>query len=140
MFDITSQAVADTAAIHLKGTDGDPLFDQDGNPIRVVVYGPSSKQFGALEARQTARAIKRVNDNDGKAAVLPPEQRTAELAEDLAAITVSFENFSYPPAADKQGQELYQAFYADPKLGYMAQQVLKAVQNWGNFKPGSAGN
>lgn len=139
MLDITSQAVVDTAPIHLKGADGEHLFDTKGNPVRIVIYGPGSKPFAAIEARQTARAVKRMQDNDGKVSVAPPEQRTKEQAEDLAAITVAFENFTYPPAGDKQGQDLFEAFYADPKLGYMAQQVLKAVQNWGNFKPGSAG-
>lgn len=140
MFDISTQAVVDTAPIHLKGAAGDPLFDANGNPIRIVVYGPGTKQFSAIEARQTARAVQRVNANDGKSSVIPPEQRTAEVAEDLAAITVGFENFNYPPAGDKTGFELFQAFYADPKLGYMVNQVLKAVQDWGNFKPGSAGS
>src|SRR3546814_17007062 len=75
-------------------------------------------------------------DNDGKPTVAAPEQRITEQAEDLAAITSEFRHFTYPPAEGKQGQELFQAFYADPKLGYMAQQVLKAVRDWGNFKPG----
>src|SRR3546814_15147300 len=79
-------------------------------------------------------------DNDGKPTVAAPEQRITEQAEDLAAITSEFRHFTYPPAEGKQGQELFQAFYADPKLGYMAQQVLKAVRDWGNFKPGSAGS
>lgn len=140
MFDITTQAVADTAPVHLKGADGEHLYDASGNPVRIVIYGPGSKQFAVIEAKQTARAVKRMADNDGKVAVAPPEQRAAEQAEDLAAITVAFENFAYPPAADKQGQELFQAFYADPKLGFMVQQVLKAVRDWGNFKPGLSGN
>lgn len=140
MFDITSQAVADTAPIHLKGPDGEHLFDADQKPVRIVVYGPGSRQFAAIEAKQTARAVKRMQDNDGKVAVAPPEQRDAEQAEDLAAITVAFENFTYPPAGDKQGQELFQALYADRRLGYITEQVLKALRNWGNFRAGSTGS
>ncbi|PTQ12960.1 hypothetical protein CLG96_02115 [Sphingomonas oleivorans] len=139
MLDITTQAVADTAAIHLKGADGEYLYS-NGKPVRIVVFGPGSTQFSAVEARQTNRAVKRMQDNDGKVSVAPPEQRAAEQAEDLAAITVAFENFTYPPAEGKPGQELFRAFYADAKLGFMAQQVLKALRDWGNFKPGSAGN
>lgn len=137
--DITSQSVADTAAIHLKNADGEFLYS-GGNPdkpVRVVVYGPSSKQYSAVEARQTARVLKRREDNDGKPALPTPEQRITEQAEDLAAITVAFENFTYPPAGDKQGYDLFFAFYADQKLGFMHNQVLKAVQNWGNFKSDS---
>ncbi|HEY9581111.1 MAG TPA: hypothetical protein VIR65_14755 [Rhizorhapis sp.] len=140
MFDITSQAVVDTAPVHLKGADGEHLFDAKGNPLQIVIFGPGSRQFAAIEARQTARAVKRMADNDGKPTVAAPEQRITEQAEDLAAITSEFRHFTYPPAEGKQGQELFQAFYADPKLGYMAQQVLKAVRDWGNFKPGSAGS
>lgn len=140
MFDITTQAVADTAPIHLKDAAGDHLYAdaEKTKPVRIMVYGPGSKQFAAIEAKQTNRAVKRMQDNDGKVAVASPEQRTKEQAEDLAAITVGFENFAYPPAEGKQGAELFEAFYLDQKLGFMHQQVLKALRDWGNFKPGSA--
>lgn len=135
--DITTQAVADTAFIHLKGADGEHLYS-DGKKVGVVIYGPGSDAYAQVESRQTSRAVKRMQDNDGKVTVAPPEQRDAEQAEDLAAITVSFENFTYPPAADKQGAELFRAVYADKRLGFIARQVAKAVTDWGNFKPGSA--
>lgn len=139
--DITQQAVVDTAPIHMKGADGEYLYSggDTAKPVRIVIYSPGSKQFAAIEARQTNRAVKRMNENEGKVSVAAPEQAATERAEDLADITVAFENFTYPPAGDKQGRELFQAFYADTKLGYMAQQVVKAVKDWGNFKPGSAG-
>lgn len=140
--DITTQSVTPTAPIHLKGADGELLYSNGdtSKPVRVIVYGPGSDQFAAIEAKQTSRVLKRMADNDGKPSAVAPEVRIRERAEDLAAVTVGFENFSYPPAGDKQGADLFQAFYADPKLGYMAQQVMKSVQDWGNFKPGSAGN
>ncbi len=140
--DITSQRVTDTAAIHLKGADGELLYsDGDLNkPCRIIIYGPGSHQFAAIEARQTSRAVKRMQDNDGKVSAVPPEERRMERAQDLAAVTLAFENFTYPPAGDAAGAELFQAFYADPKLGYMTQQVLKEVQDWGKFKPASSGN
>lgn len=140
--DIVTQAVTNTAAIHIKGADGTHLYSggDTEKPVKIVIYGPGSKQYAAIEARQTNRAVKRMQDNDGKVSVAPPEQRIAEQAEDLADITVSFENLTYSPAADKQGKELYQALYADPALGFIPQQITKAVKDWGNFKPGSAGS
>src|SRR3546814_4089164 len=75
MFDITSQAVVDTAPVHLKGADGEHLFDAKGNPLQIVIFGPGSRQFAAIEARQTARAVKRMADNDGKRS----EEHTSEL-------------------------------------------------------------
>lgn len=140
MFDITTQAVSDTTPIHIKGANGEHLYTPDRKPVRIVIYGPGSNQYAAIEARQTNRAVKRMQDNDGKVSIASPEQRSAEQAEDLAELTVSFENLGYPPAKDKQGKELFQALYADPKLGFIPQQLLKAVRDWGNFKPGSSGN
>lgn len=135
--DITTQSVIDTAAIHIKGADGEHLYDAKGKPCRIVIYGPGSKQYAALDARQTNRAVKRMQDNDNKVTVPSAEQRVIELAEDLASITAAFENFTYPPAGDKQGQELFEMLYADQKLGYIAKQIVKACADWGNFKPGS---
>ncbi|SEQ60549.1 hypothetical protein [Sphingobium sp. YR768] len=140
MFDITSQAAIDTTAVHLKGRDGEFLYTTDGKPVQIVIYGPSSKQFSVIEARQTNRVLKRMNDNDGKHTAVAPEQRAAEQAEDLAELTVSFENLAYPPAGTLKGKELFQALYADSTLGFIPPQIIKAMKDWGNFKPGSTGN
>ncbi|MCW2395891.1 MULTISPECIES: hypothetical protein [unclassified Sphingobium] len=142
MLDITTQAVDETATIHIKNANGELLYAdaERTKPVQIVIYGPGSSAFGVVEARQSARAIKRMQDNDGKVTAAPYEDRVKETAEDLAAITVKFENFSYPPAEGKTGAELFAAVYADPKLGFIARQVSKFVSDWGNFKPGSAGN
>lgn len=137
MFDITSQAAADTAPIHLKGRDGEYLY-HDGQPVRIIVYGPGSKEFAAVEARQTSRALKRMQDNDGKPSAPAPEVRVAEQAEDLADLTVAFENLDYKPAAGKSGRELFKALYSDTRLGFIPPQIMKAVKDWAVFKAGSA--
>lgn len=105
MFDISTQAVQDTATIHIKNAAGEPLYaDPDRTkPVQIVIYGPGSKAFGAVEARQSARALKRMQDNDGKITAATSEERIKETAEDLAAITVRFENFVYPPAGEATG-------------------------------------
>jgi hypothetical protein len=138
MFDITTQAVADTAPIHIKGADGSHLY-LDGKPVRIILYSPGSSTFAEVEDRQTARAVKRMQDNDGKVSVPPLEVRDAEQAEDLATLTAGFENLGYPPAGEKQGKELYRALYADKKLGFIVTQVQKALRDWGNFKAASTG-
>ncbi len=140
MFDITTEAVADTATIHVKNAQGELLYaDADRTkPVQIVVFGPGSKAYGLVEARQSTRAVKRMQDNDGKITVAPLEERIRETAEDLAALTVRFENFSYPPAGKTEGAELFAAVYADQKIGFIAKQVSKYLADWGNFKAGSA--
>lgn len=140
MFDITTQAVTDTAVIHVKNAAGEPLYAdaERTKPVQIVIYGPGSKAFGTVEARQSSRALKRMADNDGKITAATAEERQKETAEDLAAITVRFENFAYPPAGDAQGSPLFEAVYSDQKLGFIARQVTKYVADWGNFQAGSA--
>lgn len=143
MFDILSQAVVETATIHVKNAAGEPLY-ADGaerkKPVLIHVHSPGSKAYGAVEARQSARALKRMSDNDGRVTAPTAEERIAETAEDLAALTIRFENFSYSAGGDAEGPALFEAVYRDQRLGFIARQVTKHLSDWGNFKPGSAAN
>lgn len=134
--DASTLKVADTAAIHLKGATGEPLY-HDGKPVRIIVHSPGTKAFGAVEARQTARSLKRMNENEGKITAPTSEERVTEVAEDLAALTIAVENLTY---GDLTGTALSEAIYRDPALGYITRQVAKFLADWGNFKPGSPGN
>jgi hypothetical protein len=138
MLDISTLAVADTAPIHLKGPDGNYLYS-GGKPVRIVLHSPGSPAFAEIEDRQVARHTKRMNENDGKMSTVPIEQRDNEQAEDLAALTVEFENFELPSAADKHGNEKFKALYLDRKLGFIKEQVLKALRDWGKFMQTSSG-
>lgn len=141
LLNIASLAVAATAALHVKGPTGEPLYaDEEGTlPVRIHVHGPGSRAYGIVETRQSARALKRMQDNDGKITAATPEERIAETAEDLAAITASFENFEYQGlGAPAVGADMYRAAYADPGLGFITRQVTKFVGDWGNFKAASS--
>lgn len=134
--DATSLRVASRGTIHVKNASGEPLYDGD-KPVRIIVHSPGSHAYGTTDARQTARSLKRLHDNDGKVTAPTAEERLAETAEDLASVTIAFENLSYD---DKQGQELFQAVYADPELGFITKQVNKFLADWANFRPGSVNN
>jgi hypothetical protein len=135
-------AATATAALHVKNAAGELLFADTERtlPVRIHVHGPGSKAYGVVESRQSSRALKRMQDNDGKITAATPEERVAETAEDLAAITVSFENFDYQPdgaAEPVAGEDLFRSVYADPSLGFITRQVTKFVGDWGNFSAAS---
>ncbi len=134
--DVSSLKAAATAAIHVKNAAGEPLFDGD-KPVRIIVHGPGSRAYSIVETRQTARVLKRMNENDGKMTAATADERRIETAEDLAEVTINFENLTN---GEKQGKELFEAVYGDPELGYITRQVTKHLADWGNFRPGSAGN
>lgn len=139
MFDISKIAVSETTTIHVKDAAGEPLYaDAERKlPVQIIIWGPGSDAYGVVESRQTARALKRLNENDGKVTAPTLEERRAEAAEDLAAITVKFVNFNYPPAGEAQGAPLFEAVYADKALGFIAKQVQKTVSDWSAFSKGS---
>ncbi|MEH3121079.1 MAG: hypothetical protein PGN16_03720 [Sphingomonas phyllosphaerae] len=143
--DMTTQRAAQTAPLHLRGLDGQLLYDTgaDGKPdmdkpVRIHFYSPGSKQQAAAEHRATERALKRARDNDGQPTPATPEVRRNETAEDIAAVTARFENLTYPPAGEAQGEELFKALYNDVDLGHIVNQAVRFVSSWGNFKPASA--
>lgn len=132
--DASTLKVADTAAIHVKDSAGEPLYDGD-KPVRIVLHGPGTRAYAAMDSRQTARQLKRYNDNEGKITAPTTEERRRETAEDLATVTISFENLTY---GDKVGPELFQAVYSDPALGFIVPQVQKALKDWSVFQGKSA--
>ncbi len=135
VFNIASLAIAATAALHLKNPAGEPLFADEERtlPVRIHLHGPGSQVAGVVEARQSARALKRMQDNDGKITAATREERIAETSEDLAALTAGFENFEYKPAGGLTGDALYRALYADQSLGFITKQVMRFFGDWGNF-------
>lgn len=132
--DATKLKVAATSSIHVKNPAGEPLYDGE-HPVRILVHGRGSRAYSVVETRATARSLRRMNDNDGKVTAPSAEDRRLETAEDLAELTIGFENLSY---GDKSGRDLFEAVYADPELGYIAAQVTKHLADWGNAKLASA--
>lgn len=137
--DITSEAVEETTIIHLKNAAGELMFADAGRtkPRQIEIYGPGSTAYGVNEARQNARQTKRFNDNEMQLTSQDHEERVRETANDLAAVTKRFINFTYPPAGDAQGADLFRAVYADTKLGFIAKQVQKTLRDWSAFRKGS---
>ena len=135
MLNILSLAVAATAALHLKSADGELLYGDDARtlPARIILHSPGSKAYGIVESRQTARTVKRMNENEGKLVAATSEERIAETAEDLATITIAFENFD-TGTPDLKGEALFAAVYSNPSLGFITKQVSKFLGDWGNFK------
>ena len=131
--DIASLQVDDTAPIHVKDVEGNPLYD-DGKPVRIIVFGPSSEQYARLETKQTQRQLRRLDENDGKRVALSAEERLQQAAEDLADITHNFENLT---SGGLSGRDLYLAVYGNRRLGFIANQVTAKLGDWGNFKGAS---
>jgi len=131
--DASQLLVAATGALHVKNAAGEPMYEggDRNKPVRIILHSPGSPAYATVESRQTSRALKRMNDNEGKMTAPTAEERLAEQAEDLATLTVSFE---YLSAGDKTGDELFRHYYGSQNLGYITAQVTKFLKDWGNFQ------
>jgi hypothetical protein len=136
---IASLAVVPTAFLHLKGPDGTPLYD-DCKKVGIDLFGPGSPEYAQIEERSTARTVKRMAENDNKLSHVPIEERRVEGAADLVVLTAGFRHIEHdaPDGTPLAGQALYLAVYSDPKLGWIKEQAVKFVGDWGKFSPGSA--
>jgi hypothetical protein len=137
--DITTESVEETALLHLKDANGALMYADAARtmPRQIELYGPGSTPYCVNEARQNARQTKRFNDNEMKLTSQDFEEQLRETAVDLAAVTKRFVNFTYPPAGNAQGAELFAACYSDIKLGFIVKQVQKALRDWSAFRKGS---
>ncbi len=127
-FEITSLAAKDTFTLELVNANDEPLVGEDGVPLSVTVYGPGSKAYTKAQAARTQRLMDRMARR-GKVK-LSAEEQQRENAEFLAACTVSFNGWTYQGKADAQAIE---AAYNDPSIGFIAEQVNKAINDWANF-------
>lgn len=136
MFDINSIAAVETSVLHLRNGADELLFDSDKNPVTVTVYGPGSRAYADAQAKAQNRAIERLKKK-GKLDQ-SAEEKAQEQAELLAACTVSFNNFGGAKNDGTSSQADFLKVYADPKLGFVAQQVQAHIGDWAHFTGGSA--
>ncbi|MDM0011987.1 hypothetical protein QTH87_05980 [Variovorax sp. J22P168] len=132
-------AARNTSTFQLLDGNDEPLFapDAQGNPdatkpVRVTVYGPGSKEYQRVQANAQNRLVERMRKR-GKAAP-SADERLRDQAEQLADLTVAFENLEYDGL---QGRDLALAIYGDGSLGFITEQVNKHAADWANFTKAS---
>jgi len=132
MFDIANLGVNPTSIIELENPDGEALTNDAGESISITIYGPGSKQYQVASGIRNRAILDYVRKGGKK--MKDNEQRELD-AEFLATCTVSFNGFVYK---DLTGHEMFKAAYMDTAIGFIADQVNKAVSDWSNFTKGSS--
>jgi hypothetical protein len=127
MFDISKLAAKDTAIVELDGPDGEPLENEKGERLSITVFGPGSKQFQKAQGVRNRAILDHVRKGGKK--MKDDDQRELD-AEFLASCTASFNNFVYK---DMSGYDQFKSAYSDASIGFIAEQVNKAIGDWGNF-------
>lgn len=132
MLEITSLAAKDTFELELKNANDEPLLDAEEKPVSVTVYGPGSKPFQKAQSARNQRMLDRAHKK-GRVKLNAEEQRR-ENAEFLAACTKSFNGWTYKGSSQA---DVFEAAYLDATIGFIADQVATAVNDWTNFSSSS---
>lgn len=133
MLEITTLAAKDTFTLFLRHPNKKPIKDAAGEPVSVTVYGPGSKEYNGAIAERNQRLIARMQSDSNTP--LSAEEQTLENAKFLASCTVSFNGWAYLGNSDRAAMV---AAYSDHKIGYIADQISKAVVDWANFTTSSS--
>src|SRR4030067_3374363 len=136
MSDIRKFAVEETAVLHLRGPDDEPLVGDDGKPMTITGYSPGSNEYARAQAANQNRMIdklKRKGKTDQSA-----EEKAREQAEFFAGCTKEFsDNIEYDGLT---GDVLFKAVYADNSIGFIAEQFGKWLGDLNSFTTGSTKN
>lgn len=128
-FDLSKYELNDTYVLTVQNAkdDGDLIGADGQNPVRITLYGSGSDQAAAANHKaanaQTARMQAAFR---GKAVKNESQLSQAELAQKLAACTLSIDNFPVSPLD----------LYANNRLGYIRKQVIKCLDDDANFAKG----
>jgi hypothetical protein len=123
VFNLADFEAADTAVLEVTDRKGDPLL-YNGQPVTIELYSPGSSEYlRATHKVATAQQTATFAAIRGKPIKETVEGNIHKQAEKLAACTASVRNF--PVAAFD--------IYANPKLGYITNQVAKFIEDWANF-------
>lgn len=136
-FDITKKRALETAQIELKGGDGAPLLDDEGNQLHVTVQGPASKVWQQATAEMNRKRAERLRKNGGRMEAALDNAREDQI-DFLCRVTVSFDGWDYPVEAKAGPQAMFRAAYSDDAIGFIRDYVYSEVNDWSAFTKGSA--
>lgn len=134
-FEISQLAAVETTDVHLRNPATDVLLYDGEAPMSITIYGPGSKPYVAAQSAAENRALSRFKRKAGS-------DQSAEEKQDnqvtfLCACTVALNNFDYKGGKDAAAIRL---MYADLSVGWIAEQVNKALGDWSNFMQASGTN
>jgi hypothetical protein len=133
MFNLKKLAIEPTGNMPVCDAAGNEVVDDAGQPLSITFHSPGTKQFQkALHAFNERKSGGLKSLMGGKSEKTDPAEDTNALADFLAAVTISFNNFDYE---GKVGHAAYRAAFADIEIGHVAEDANKYLGKRGNFLP-----
>lgn len=132
MSSLKKLAINPTGDFTVRDARGD-VVEENGQPWTITVHSPGTKEFQkAKHDFDQKRSTSTVALMTGKDVKRTPEDEAREVAEFLAAVTISFNGFDYE---GKVGHAAYVKAYSDIEIGHVADGLNKYLGDRANFLP-----
>lgn len=134
MINIKFLAIAMSATMPVCNVAGEPQFNDAGNALTITFHSPGTKKFQQakhnFEKKKSNSVMALMSGKSDQARSWEDDAR--ELAEFLADVTISLDNFDYEGRAP--GKDTFMALYMDIEIGHIAESANKFLGDRGNFK------
>lgn len=131
MASLKKLAIQPTGTMPVRDAAGAVVTNEDGSEWSITFHSPGTKQFQkafhAFNEKKSGGLSAIIRGKDDKK---DPAQDVNDLAEFLAGVTISFNNFDYE---GRDGHAAFRAAYADIEVGHVAEQANKFLGDRGNF-------
>lgn len=135
MSSLKKLAIEATGTMLVRDAAGNNV-EEDGKQWSITFHSPGTKTyqkaFHAFQEKKNGGLSSIINGTKDKK---DPAQDVNDLADFLAAVTISFNNFDYE---GKVGHAAYRAAYADIEIGHVADDANQYLGKRGNFLKPSA--
>ena len=132
MFNIKQLRIEESATMLVRDAAGNVVEGENGEPLSITFHGPGTKPYRrakfAYDQKKSNLVTALMTGKDD--AKRDEDDEDKEVAEFMAACTVSFNGFEYPGKAGFEGMK---AMYADPELGHIANAANKFLGDRANF-------
>lgn len=125
-FNITTTAVVETTRVHLTDANDEKLYDENGAPVEIEIYGKASKQYRQALSELSRKSLQRKNK---------PQSFATNIEDNLdilVAISKAAHNFDMGNGPIDT-PEAFKALYSDSKLFFIKDAVQSALEDNANF-------
>ncbi len=125
-FDLGTIEVVETTLVHLVDANDEKLFDSEGNPVQIEIYGKGSKAYKQALTELNRKNIQRKGKQQNLSTIM---EDNVEL---LAAVSKASYNLNVS-GAPVSTLAAFKALYANPKLFFIKETVQAALDDNSNF-------
>lgn len=130
--DLNNLEIPETAEIHLEFPGRGKLHDEQGNPVTIEVYGPSSDVAIAHRRKVMKEAQSRFGRGGMKSlSKISPEEIDEKEIDRLVAMTSGVNNLTYK--GEEVSPDNIRSIYENPKMGWLTDQVRERLGSWEDF-------